>query len=340
MSDNEKGTQGNLEFFNSSILKPTLQDLPFRRMRERSIVVDFAAIEAVHWARLGATIGYFDRKNVLELISSSEEVFTAWLSLQRSKALSIEDGWSKVIRLGDGDHPELNKELFLPAAEISSRTRDMVEKTFQNFLLLTAENILDPNSNYFLQAIGWTDDARWNDRSSGKARLSAGVQRLSLGFANVLGYWREMQSCSFLAWSREFGPDDPSDAFLYDPTLEEEIAFQSAPTPGGTAAYLVEEARAIMKPRFNLQGAEIVDRYFTLAADFINLAKDGTPAWLDGRLAVFNELISLITYAGGALVPGRGAQLWRAFTKRTESSGALDVTPQKRLWPEPPKEFL
>jgi hypothetical protein len=77
-----------------------------------------------------------------------------------------------------------------------------------------------------------------------------------------------------------------------------------------------------------------VDRYFVLAGEFVNRAKDGSPDWLDGRFAVFERLAQLITYAGGgANLRPRREQLWEMFAKG--SGGALpsrEVEPLSSPW--------
>lgn len=312
MSGHEKDATANLEFFRSAILWPTL-DLRAHSDVLASTVSDLGAIEAVHWARLGVYIGYFDGKDAQELISSSEGVFQAWSELQNLQIITPEDDWANVIRPGERGEPALNKELFSVATDIAPRTRELLQDTFQIFLLLTSENILDKDSSYFLDSIGWTDDREWNVRREGMVLWKRGsVQQIGAGFANVLNYWEEMFSSSRSAEDREA-------EFTHIDSLD-----GLAPKP--QAPDFTQYARAILSRRFNLGKTEIVDRYFMLAGEFANRAREDSPAWLDARVKVFEKLLGLITYAGGGASMSGHEALWSVFTNSIESSPVENKT--------------
>jgi len=327
MSDREKDVTANLEFFKSAILEPALENE--YGFDVEGPVSDFGAVEAAHWAWLGVQIGYFDGKDAQELISSSNGVFRAWSNLQHRQIISPEDRWANVIRIAESGQPALNTGSFSAAEEIGPRTRELLQNTFQTFLLLTAENISDETSRYFLDSIGWTDDREWNARKGGHVhRRSGSVQQVGAGFANVLNYWEEMESSSRSAVNH-----DAELPYAYD--LERgSIGFSEGLTSGTAVPNFVQDARAILSRRFNLSHIDIVDRYFALAGEFANRAGEDSPAWLDARLSLFESLISLITYAG-ASVEGHQTRLWNSFT-----SGFQSPLPENELglWKSPRRE--
>src|SRR5439155_14743785 len=151
--------------------------------------------------------------------------------------------------------------------------------TFQNFLLLTAENILDDDSRYFLDSIGWTGDREWNARREGTEYQQLGsVKHIGSGFANVLNYWEEMRSSSLslIDHEAELSSELKTDSF--------------------SAFDFTERARVVLSRRFHLDKIEIADRYFVLASEFANRAREYSPEWLDARLSVFEDLLGLIWY--------------------------------------------
>src|SRR5258708_20681728 len=189
MSDQEKHATAGLEFFRSAILDPALEVQSFFDFEDSNTVSDFGAVEAAHWAWLGVQIGYFDGKDAQELISSSEGVFKAWLNLRNREIISSDDDWAKIIRQAESGQLSLNKELFSGPVNMAPRIRKLLHITFQNVLLLTAENIFEHDSLYFLDSIGWSDHREWDARRVGSVRrLLGAVQDIGFGFANVLNY--------------------------------------------------------------------------------------------------------------------------------------------------------
>src|SRR5262249_28260695 len=134
-------------------------------------------------------------------------------------------------------------------------------------------------SSNFLESIGWSSDKEWNARRYGTLeapRLS--VEAIGFGFANVLNFWEEMESSLRAAESR----------------------YEDSKSVRNKALLGFEQyARAILSRRFNLADYKIVERYFALAGEFVNRAREDTPAWLDARHNVFKHVESLIAYAGG-----------------------------------------
>jgi len=325
MNENGNDAAGNLEFFRSAILEPTLRHQSVRALvGDGRTVSDFGAIETAHWARLGVRIGYFDAKAALELFSSSDEVFEAWSNLKSREIISPDDDWARIIRLGESGKPFLNSELFSPV-QIAPRTRELLQNTFQNFLLLVIENILNDDSINFLDSIGWTSDGKWEARRGGGDVIWLGnVQSIGSGFANVLNYCEEMDSSSRSVeeWSRihlRKGQDSMVKDFM-------------------------ESARAILAPRLNLGTIEIVDRYFALAGEFTNRAREDSPSWLDARQNAFYTLFYLIRNAGGvASMEQEQTRLWNLFTKIAASPMfGNETTTAESLWErrvvEPPEE--
>jgi hypothetical protein len=348
MSDQWKDLTTNLDFFKSAILQPVLEDLSDVQRNMSTVVSNFGGVEAAHWARLGVKIGYFDAKDAQVLISSSVGVLLAWYQLQRSGIISPQDDWAKVIRRGERGGPDLNTELFTVTANIAPRTQELVQNTFQTFLLLTAEDILDSHSRYFLDSIGWSDREEWNSRLEGTARRQTdSVQAIGFGFANVLSYWEEMDSASFSAEKRdaEYSAYPQWAHQVYRRGWSTDVGFPGGLTDVATVEKFTRDVRAILSRRFNLSSAEIVDRYFALAGEFANRSRDDSPEWLDARLRIFEELIVRMRYAGGgAIVSGDEIRLWNLFTKGVESSPAQNEerrveSPSERLRVEPPEEF-
>jgi hypothetical protein len=370
MSNEENTKTANLDFFKSAIVEPALSMQRTSRLRGLADVVsDLSVIEGAHWASLGAQIGYFDEEAAEELVSSSQEAFNAWSNLQSRNILSPQEDWARVIRVGEGGHPTLNKDLFSLALEITPEIRELLQQTFQMFLLLTAENILDRNSQYFVDSIGWTDDIEWNLRRSGLttdyeelASFKVSMLRIAnelsskdigllfvneldgsdigLGFANVLNYWEEMNSSSASLRSRVYGVYDPS--VVRERRIVVSFSEDLATSPVWNFS---QDARAILSRRFNLSKVEIVERYFELAGEFVNRGRENNAAWLAARSKVFQELAWLITYAGGGgSIKQHLARLWNLFTGGTATSEVHEniprpKKPRKGLWPEPPREF-
>jgi len=307
MSDHENDTTSNLEFFKAAILEPALttQSL-FESEKPGSTVSDFGAIEAANWALLGGLIGYFDGKDAQELISSSQGIFKAWSNLHDRQIISPEEEWARIIRPTESGLPTLNEELFLVVVGIDPRTLELLHNTFQTFLLLTAENVLNYDSRYFLDSIGWTDDEEWAARRTA-GTYQGSVRGLGAGFANVLNYWGEISSSFRSAQHRSRYID------VFGPLARVEIS------------KLTQDVRAILSRRFNLGQIEIVYRYFALAGEFANRAREDSPAWLDARVDIFNNLKFLITYAGGGdSMSGHETPLWNVFARGMESSLAED----------------
>lgn len=318
MSDNERDATANLEFFTSAILEPALEDQQSFGSAENVSVSNFGAIEAALWLRLGVQIGYFNAKRANQLISQLTQVYTAWQDLSSRGIISPDDDWAHIIRLGETGQVELNEETFSESRAIAPETRSLLHSTFQTFLLLTAENILDSDSRYFLDNIGWASDRDWNAHRTGTDSLQSGsAAEIERGFANVLNYWSEMKSTSD---SAPFGF-----AELHPPIT------RSQPTPPYDAGHwkaaqhtvqkFIQDARSILSKRFNLGQTKIVRRYFTLASEFANRAREDSAAWLDARLRVFEKLTSLISYAGGeASLRGDWTRFWNLFTLGVENS--------------------
>jgi hypothetical protein len=324
MSDLEKNVTANLEFFNTAILLPALRDhLIFSVGEASSTVSDFGAIEAAHWAWLGVQVGYFDAKDAHELISSSEGIFKAWTNLRDRQIVSPKDDWASVFQIGESGEATLNKELFSTIEEVDIETRELLQSTFQTFLLLTAENIFDNDSRYFLDGIGWTDDEEWNARKGGTIHQQLGsvqsgsVQQIGTGFANVLNYWEEMDSSSLSV--RDKSRVKPE---LHQRKRDIGIRATGSIVPAAAVLNFTENARAISSRRFNLGQIEVVNRYFALAGEFANRAVEDSPEWLDARLRVFERLIFLITYAGGVPIEGHTGRLWNVFTRGVDGSSS------------------
>jgi len=348
MSDHEKDRTDNLEFFESAILDPALKAQAFFDFdigETDSTVSDFGAIEAAHWAWLGVRIGYLERMDTQELISSSKGIFKAWSNLQNRQIISPEDRWANVIQPRKSGQLALNKELFSPSLKIGSKTRVLLQNAFQTLLLLTAENILDDDSRYFLDSIGWTGNEEWRARSEGLGLPRRGsVQQIGSGLANVLNYWEEMDSAS-----RSVEHADLNFAYIPEQKRDISVSFSESLAPSAAVSNFTQNARAILSPRFNLGKVEIVDRYFVLAGEFVARAREEGPAWLDARRRVFETLELLILYAGGGTnMRGPRRRLWQLFSKGIASlsendkrsvENYLETLSEESLEEEPPEDL-
>jgi hypothetical protein len=313
MRDSENDAKANLEFFRSAILEPALGHL---RRREYFSVSMCGVIEAARWARLGAQIGYFDPKDAYELISSSWGVFEESFAsqAQNSRAGDLE----RTIRQGESG-PVLDKEVFYTegyytGVETTPHMRENLQNKLQTLLLLTADNLFDDSSLYFLECIGWTNDTEWKARREGTGGRAA--QDIGLGFANTLDYWEQLD-------------------FWWAPEYQELLVFNAVPGDlvedrqlwARLLATLHSESSLLLRPRFNLGKSVVVERYFTLAGEFASRAREDSPEWLDARIKVFEKLTSLITSIGGDVSTwDRRHELWRMFTKGTERSFYEDKT--------------
>jgi hypothetical protein len=306
----ETDARVNLKFFRAVILDQSLRKRPSSSEEiTPSIMSDFAAVEAVHWTGVGVRIGYLDRKAAYDLISPSK-IFRSWLDLQERGSVSTNDPWHWFLRFeGSGGKLVLDEERYSDLSKIDPETREGVHNWFQTFFLLASENLLDENSHYFLDSIGWTDDQIWKWRKEG-AGFERGVNRIWLGFANVLNYADQMNQLVQM--------------------------LNTGKAPEG-AANLWDYARAIIAPRFNLVRRDkdlnlpITERYFSLAGEFAGQARENNPAWLDARTTVFASLFAFVNFLRGIRpdIRENEAHLWNVFTRGIETSFSGSLKPQE-----------
>jgi hypothetical protein len=323
MIDNENDAAANLEFFKSAILEPALEVWWLLALGERrSTVSAFGVVEATRWLGLGVQIGYFDGNQAQNLLSTEERVLDASYELQEWGLIPPEEKWDDVVRMAEVAQSVISMELFTAGGDIAFATLDLIQRTFQTVLLLTSENILEIDSSHFLDSIGWCGPEEWNARRRGGVRREPGsVQNIGSGFANVLRYWADMDSLSNSAMHRM--------SSLYDGEwkpgafVEFEDAWSSQwETTKARVAKFIGETRAIPRPRFNLDLLHVVDQYFVLACEFVNRAREDSPAWLDARLSLFERLIVRIMSAGGGgpMTTKDKTRLWTLFTRGAKNS--------------------
>jgi hypothetical protein len=307
MTDDPKIAASNLDFFISAILTPALRQNP-----ETSEFVktadDFGPVEAAQWGRLGAQIGYLGSAQVHELIASSPEILEASSSLRARKTLTGDYDWLTRYYADEPGFRSFNEELFAPPPNVEGPTRDLLQNSFQTILLLTAENIFDEDSQYFLAGISSENESEWNARRTGSNTAEPGsAMKIGNGFANVWSYWEEMESSS----------RSINDA-LVDPRLSEEAGESKDHPLKGVNPDVVhgftQQVRAILSPRFHLTELVVVERYAALTGEFVNCIRDDTEAWLDARAEVFRQFEQLLSYAGGEdNVREHRDQLWEIF---------------------------
>jgi hypothetical protein len=307
MNENEVDTAANLRFFRSAILEPTLEhqepeyfinyQFATAGYTMHETMQQFSVIEAANWLRLGARIGYFEENEVRELNSSSDRELNAKSYLQ-SRGIVF---------------PDLPDEALFEGMDVPPRTVALLHNAFQMFILLTSENILDRHTRYFLETIGWGDDQLWiaNKQGTGYSTSGSGTDS-AIGFSNVLNYWQEMSSAcraleeahSYFQYQSVFG----GSSILFPPDERDQPVARMVAT-------FTWRARAIMCNRFNLSRSDVGDRYFVLAGEFANRGREDSPAWLDARCGLFEQLFLLIDFADAATTWRRDVpQLWSLFT--------------------------
>jgi hypothetical protein len=325
MSD-EKLTKANIEFFKSAILAPALHS-------PGDMAPEFGPVESVHWALLGAQIGFLNPQNAFDLIGHSENVFEAWTRLREQFPELGE--WLTVITEEAAGKPVLNWTL-LDALTESTELSQILQNALRTFLLLVNENIFDEDSTYFLYSIGWAPDGEWNAQKDGLNFVTdKSVARIRIGFSNVWNYWNEMESLS------EFLQLSENEIMLSELFGVGDKAARASDTDA--VRHFIQRVRSILAPRFNLGNPAVVERYFSLAGELVALVREDTAEWLDARISVFNRMRQLITYAGGEQsLTDRIEGLWRSFTESDATTYpwnpaiSPDVQRERRRESEPP----
>ena len=316
MNNHETNTPANLDFFIYGVLHPAL------KLGDESANGSFGLLEAAHWGRLGAIIGYFEPEEILGLLSGTAAIFTAWSNLLEHEILAPDDVFSHIIFRDQSGHPVLNASLFSEKLEMHVAAREFLQSAFQTCLLLNSENILEDASRYFLNAIGWADDEDWDALKAG--RSSGSVEMIGVGFANVLTYWNEINSVQDWmlhehALRRHFQID------LYG------ISFAVQQDAMPVVRKFLSQLKLVVSRRFNLR-RRTVERYFALAGEFVGRAREDTPAWIDARRGIFDRLISAMLRAGVPIeLPKHAAELWDTFLEAGRASLARDVTRQSEF---------
>jgi hypothetical protein len=315
---NSTDKEANLYFFDTEILQPAIAAL--RRSRENkphlgpSVAALIGVIEIVHWARLGIQIGYLNTNEAFQLIQASgQDIFDAWYMLKTRNLIPGDHDWTRIFERQEDEKFIFNRKWFATLENTDAQS-DLLQAMYQTLLLLLGENILDDASYYFLDSVSYAGELEWRSRFLGTSGAYEGgsAQALGLGFANVLNYWAEVYS--LLA----FEPNSTSiDGSVRIVGWERE---EVAPIASQVLLF-IQEVQAIFKARFNLDKIEILVRYFALAGEFANHARDNTPLWLDARLNTFETLASYASNFGGAQhVQENREQLWVTFTKGIDDS--------------------
>jgi hypothetical protein len=279
-----------LEFAKSAILDP----LQVERRIGLGISANFARVEAARWLLLGVQIGYLDAREAYELVSSEKEaIITAWQSLRDANLSSTDSGWPQIILSDAAGEPHIDGKSFVAIYEESPS--ELALNAFQNLLLLTSENILLDHALFFLDVIGWTNDDIWVASSSGELD-GYGAQELASGFASILAYLQ-----GFSAWSRD---TDRLQRYMQIPVHEvsSELALEldsrGKLNERDLLRYLVVSAIGNASPRFRLTLPSVRDRYYIFTGHFVNLTRDGSPAWFGAQRTAFEELTRLLLSFG------------------------------------------
>ena len=300
MSDSANDMQSALAFFKTGIFDRALEYYSVAKPADpadsRRIVADLGLVEAADWALLGTWIRYFEAGQALELVSSAKEsILDAWSRLLHREIVSLGGDLGRIVNF-EGEGPVINARSFVPEGDMDSRERDVLLDTFQTILLLTAEHVWTDEANYFVDSIGWTDSDEWSARKNGSVLTPfRSAQHIAGGFADVLLYWGEIRSLVVFDETSLLSDSDRASVMLF-----------------------VERARGVLLPRFHLN-REVVMRYFGLAGEYVNLNNNGSPAWLDGRREVFENLILLIRFIGDNRFTDILSDLWNLYTHPIEA---------------------
>lgn len=314
MNGDPQKMAANLEFFQAAILHPSIEQ---RRQAHISNadggMSSFGPVEAAHWASLGAQIGYLDAKDAHAMVASATEVSGSWSELQAYGLAAPHETWAEIFD-SRGDLPQVNKGLFEPYAEIAPAATDLLRSTYQSFLLLTAQGNFDEDTYYFLASIGIANKGEWDVRRKGLRPDQAGSsQKIVTGFGKVWSYWDGMHSLSGSLNARsknEYPVPFAAGSIDLPPHLELSERDMAA------ISRFTEQARQILSRRYNLENAEIVDRYFAIAGELVHTAREDTSQWLDARAQAFNKLVELMTYAGGEKnINDNLDHLWQLYTE-------------------------
>jgi hypothetical protein len=261
------------QFFRTAIALPAHAKPDWTAQRADRIISDFGLVEAALWGALGVQIGYFEPYSIWELISSSPGFSTAWSSLQSQQMIPPGEDLA-IYRTDEEGRQSLNDELFQMDLPLM---RQPLHPTFQRILLLTSENIYNDSAWYFTASISWCEQSAWRLRKLGIDPRHDSAQEIASGFADILTYWEEMEFALRNAATKPHVDDDP-ESILWP---------------------FLHKIRRMILWRFNLGQAEIVDRYFQLAGEFVGGARDNSPAWADSSMNVFHKLRGLISFFGG-----------------------------------------
>lgn len=315
MNSMENSTVDNLKFFIEAIVNPAVD----KTIGGDSAVADLTAVEVLHWARLGVRIGYFNKKSIEPILSLNSILQS---SRRCRKRVSADEPWLDIILPGQRGQAILNEKWFtvLDARQqefIKPWKLELLQRTFQTLLLLTSENIIDDNSRYFLDSIGWTSKTEWEVRFSGTFRgMQGSVQQIGCGFANVLDYWEEVRSASISAgYETEIRSGGNVTSWNLDfEHIKGPINFPNYQSPAFVVTDFLKDVRAIVSRQFNLMDPNVIERYFVLAGQFINSQKEDTPEWRDARLRIFEDITELLEYFGAdPLFRMQRAHFWNLF---------------------------
>lgn len=362
-------TSANSRFFKSTILKQAVEGQYSRSVyRNRSSYGhisasdNIAVIEALHWMRLGIQVGYLERSDALEALSSvSRFVLDAWSALKMRRFLTADHVWADIFQEQKEGGAIFNEQWFA-VEDIADAKSEFLQGIYQTLLLLLAENISDESSRYFLDMVVTKSDLDWQSFMSGnRPNEHCNIQTVGAGLANVLNYWAEVKSLLDhsgaqpirLRYRIEQPIQTKAPYYSYDETLRmmawnREIV---APLSDELTAF-GREVQRIVSASFILGSFEFVERYFAIAGDFVNRVGDNSPAWLDARLEAFQALVLQVILVGDARYvysESNRERLWFAFSKgiggvqTTTAEGTMEGTTEassEKTRMRPPKKSL
>jgi hypothetical protein len=295
-----------LNFFISAIVAPGIKNLPGLVQRDiQSWTTDLGAIEIVHWASLGTRIGYLNEESIRHVLSQSG-VDSARSRLRRcGKLTEFEKDWLDVIRNHSGDIV-FREPSFRYMEQMDPESRKHLQGMFQATLLLSHDFLHELSTSQFLDEVGWGSGEKWlaycsrslHDKD-GSTPLMPSVVAMQSGFANVLGYWKNLGE-SWRALSHPFRDLPGQILFPTEPWRDPHGSFQ-------------QTIRAIVRPRFHLDDPRVGRRYLQFAGSLVESSREDSAEWRDMVFKLYEELIRGLFFAGGQMAIGSDSDSFEAF---------------------------
>jgi hypothetical protein len=290
MTNKQKLATANLAFFEAALWEPVLgtqgllRFLPDGRYEILPVPI-ICLMELTHWIRVGVQIGFFNERQVADvLLSGLSRIREGWSNLQRRGAVALVQKWCDFI-VQKGENIDVDIGRFLQPSERKGLWGEIQGADFQNFLLLSSEIISDMDVINFLQAVAWSPDAKWSQ------------------FMNEGGYWRDSNGF----WKIIDYLENLTQLMSYDFPIDSEQSRKSK-------EQLAQAIRGFQSKRLGLDAfPESVGRYFQFAGALLpyRIWEENGEQLVRGF--VFQPLARLITAWGRPADNGELDRWWQQF---------------------------